>query len=87
LAVIALALALAIVVLWGAYAHPGELFGTLAFFLVANLLMTHTVACFALIAFIGFLLILRRPDHRPSEDAQTPKLLADRTSNESEGEG
>jgi hypothetical protein len=69
-AVIALVLALVITVLWGAYAHPGELFGTLAFFLIANLLMTHTAACLTLVGFLGFWLIVRRPDTK--EAAQVP---------------
>jgi chromate transport protein ChrA len=75
LAVLALLLALVITILWGAYAHPGELFGTLAFFLAANLLMTHTVACFALIGFIAFWLIVRRPDVPSRSDQAEPKLL------------
>lgn len=74
-AVIALVLILLITVLWGAYAHPGELFGTLAFILIANLLMTHTVACLALIGFLGFWLIVRRPDGAPESCDSEPKLL------------
>jgi hypothetical protein len=66
----ALVLALIISILWGAYAHPGELFGTLAFFLAANLLMTHTVACLTLVGFLGFWLILRRPDATEAGDEQ-----------------
>lgn len=69
-AVIALALALMITVLWGAYAHPGELFGTLAFFLAANLLMTHTVACLTLVGVLGSWLILRRPDATQAGEEQ-----------------
>lgn len=83
-AVIALILALIITVLWGAYAHPAELFGTLVFFVMANLLMTHTVACFALVAFLGFWLIVRRPDRAPPEGDPAPKLLANRASNDVE---
>jgi len=74
-AVIALVLLLAITLLWGAYAHPGELFGTLAFFVIANLLMTHTVACLTLVGFLGFWLIVRRPDSRVDRPSEQPKLL------------
>ena len=68
LAIIALLVVLVITILWGAYAHPGELFGTLAFFLIANLLMTHTVACLMLIGFLGFWLIVRRSEAPSNTD-------------------
>jgi lysylphosphatidylglycerol synthetase-like protein (DUF2156 family) len=86
-AIIALILALIITLLWGAYAHPGELFGTLAFFLAANLLMTHTVACLTLVGFIGFWLIVRRPDATPTQEQAEQKLLANRASDETDGAG
>jgi hypothetical protein len=60
-AVIALAIALLISVLWGAFAHPAEAFGTLAFFLFANVLVNHTVACLALAGCIGCCFIVRQP--------------------------
>jgi hypothetical protein len=80
-AVIALFLALIITVLWGAYAHPGELFGTLAFFLIANLLMNHTVACLTFAGFIGFWLIVRRPESVPTNDDPAPESPSNGRSN------
>jgi hypothetical protein len=63
-AVIALALALAITVLWGAFAHPAETLGTLIFFLVAQIAMTHAAASLAVVTILGTCFILRRPDVR-----------------------
>jgi hypothetical protein len=57
--VIALALALVIVVLWGAFAHPAETLGTLAFFLFARILAMHTAACLAFLGVVAICLLLR----------------------------
>jgi hypothetical protein len=79
-AAIALVLILIITVLWGAYAHPGELFGTLAFFLVANMLMNHTGACLTLIGFLGVLVIIRSPNAPSERTSDQQKLLTYRDS-------
>jgi ABC-type Na+ efflux pump permease subunit len=70
-AVIALALALLLTVLWGAFAHPAETFGTLLFFLVARIAMTHGAAALAVAGVLVACFLLRRPDK------QTDAILRD----------
>jgi hypothetical protein len=70
-AVIALALAVVIMVLWGAFAHPAETLGTLAFFLFARILTTHTAPCLAFVAAIAICLLLRpTPQECHRDDAE-----------------
>jgi hypothetical protein len=56
--VIALALALVIIVLWGAFAHPAETLGTLLFFLFAQAFMAHTAASLAFLGCLGLCLAI-----------------------------
>jgi hypothetical protein len=72
-AAVALALVLVITILWGAYAHPGELFGTLAFFLIANLMMTHTVASLTLVGFLSSLLLVCGGEQGRSREQTTTR--------------
>lgn len=79
-AIIALALVLIISVIWAAITQPAELLGTVALFVAANLLMTHTAACFTLIGFLGFWLIVRRPDPETDRANQDQSPSSDENS-------
>jgi hypothetical protein len=61
-----LMLAFLLLLVWGAIVHPAETVGGLAFFLFATVLVNHTLATLGAIAFLGFWLIVRRPDAPPS---------------------
>ena len=58
-AIVALAIVLVLAILWGAYYRPAELFGLLAFSLVAHLLGKIPGPALALLAFVGLMALIR----------------------------
>jgi hypothetical protein len=80
--VAALVLVLAITILWGVFTRPAEAFGLLIFSVVANVALSHTGAALAIVAFLGLLGVLRRPQPGPRANPSERQLLADRSNDD-----
>ncbi|HEX8580649.1 MAG TPA: hypothetical protein VF655_13780 [Allosphingosinicella sp.] len=83
LALTVLIMVLAILIVWGAYSKPAEMFGLLAFGLLGAVLTKHPFATIGLAAFVVFVAWMKSP----STPVQPPLLPPPRRVDQEEHSG
>lgn len=67
-AVIIVAIVLAVAVLFGTFTHPAQTLGTLTFFVFADAMATHAVACLSFLGVLALCLAMRPIARPPAGD-------------------